>query len=66
MGSIAKAASRTGFRPHWSTCLPLSIDTGSITSWAEMMQNDIIAVASEGFAAASFCPTRGSKGALAK
>jgi len=39
---------------------------GSIMPWAAMMQTDIIAVANSLWARASFCPTSGSNGALAK
>jgi hypothetical protein len=39
---------------------------GSITPWAATIQNDIIAVASFGNSSASFCPTSGNSGALAK
>ena len=35
-------------------------------SWAAMMQDDIIAVAQAGCDSASFWPTSGSNGALAK
>jgi len=39
---------------------------GSMTDCAAMMQADIIAVASLGFPAASFCPTRGKSAVLSK
>ena len=39
---------------------------GSITICAATMQDDIIAVATRGWARASFCPTRGKSAALAK
>ena len=58
--------SRTGLRPHWSALRPAKSAIGSITNCAAMMHEDISAVPSSLFARASFWPTSGSSGALAK
>ena len=52
--------------PKLSAVRPTRSAIGSITACAATMQADIMAVASFGYAAASFCPTSGSNGALAK
>jgi hypothetical protein len=45
---MAKPARNNGFRPQLSAVRPTSKAIGSITNWAAMMQDDIMAVASSG------------------
>jgi hypothetical protein len=63
---MANAARNIGFRPQLSAVRPTRRAIGSITACAATMHADIMAVASFGYAAASFCPTSGSSYALAK
>ncbi len=55
-----------GLRPQRSAFHPTISAIGSMIIWAAMMQADIIAVAHSLWASASFWPTSGSSGALAK
>jgi hypothetical protein len=66
MGSTEKAMRKIGLRPQLSALRPTRIAIGSITPWAATTQNDIMAVASLGNSSASFWPTSGRSGALAK
>ncbi|WP_294539588.1 hypothetical protein [uncultured Rhodoblastus sp.] len=53
-------------RPQTSALFPTGGAIGSITNCAAIMQDDIIAVASPGKAAARFWPTSGGKAVSAK
>jgi len=63
---MPKPARNSGFRPQLSAVRPTMSAIGSMTIWAATMQADIMAVASFGWAMASFWPTSGSSAALAK
>jgi hypothetical protein len=63
---MVNPARNSGLRPHLSAVHPTSSAIGSITGCAATMHADIMAVASFGCAAASFCPTSGSNAALAR
>ena len=66
IGRMTNPAIKRGLRPQLSAVRPTKSAMGNMTICAAMMQADIIAVASFGNAAASFCPTSGKSGALAK
>src|SRR4029077_5193231 len=63
---MVNPARNNGLRPQLSAVRPTRRAIGSITACAATMQADIMAVASLGYAAASFCPTSGSSAALAR
>src|ERR1019366_6520357 len=66
MGRMPNPTRNKGLRPQLSAVRPTSRANGNSTSCAATMQVDIMAVASSGYAAASFCPTSGSSGGIGK
>ena len=63
---MPKPINRIGLRPQRSAFHPTNSAIGSMIICAAIMQADIIAVAHSRWAKASFWPTSGKSGALAK